>query len=118
MTIATLEFIHDPVTVLAAMARVVRPGGRLVIAVLHPRSPWGLLDRPGRREPYRSGCFLPARDVVPLAARHGCVRRSGALFAAPQLPLPHQFAVAVERAGQRLLARFGGLQVVTVEVAR
>ena len=36
-------------------------------AVLNPRSAWGRLDRPGRREPYRSGCFLPANHVARLA---------------------------------------------------
>jgi ubiquinone/menaquinone biosynthesis C-methylase UbiE len=59
VTVATLEFTADPAQVLAEMARITRPGGRLIAAVLKPASPWGILDLPARRAPYSGGCFLP-----------------------------------------------------------
>lgn len=117
VTLATLEFAHDPAVVLAEMARAVRPGGRIVAAVLNPRSPWGMLDRPGRREPYRSGCFLPAGELARMAAGYGRAARTGALFAVPQLPLPRGVATVLERAGRRLLSRCGALQAVTIDLA-
>jgi ubiquinone/menaquinone biosynthesis C-methylase UbiE len=50
VTIATPEFV-DPAAVLAELARITRPGGRIVALTLNPSSPWGLLDRPTRRAP-------------------------------------------------------------------
>ncbi|WP_293054274.1 hypothetical protein [Mycobacterium sp.] len=51
MTIATLEFT-DAAAVLAELARVTRPGGRIVALALNPKSLWGLLDRPTHRAPF------------------------------------------------------------------
>ena len=66
VTVATLEFTADPARVLTEMARITRPGGRLVAAVLNPGSLWGILDQPARRAPYASGCFLPRVDLLAL----------------------------------------------------
>jgi SAM-dependent methyltransferase len=113
VTVATLEFTADPAKVLAEMARVTRPGGRLVAAVLNPASLWGILDRPARRAPYSGGCFLARADLLTLGRRHGQPSLSGALFAAARLPARQLLGPVLETTG-KLTPRFGAFQVLTV----
>lgn len=81
VTIATLEFT-DAAAVLAELARITRPGGRIVALALNPRSPWGWLDRPTRRAPYSTAGYL-TRDVLRgLGSRYGRARVRGRLFTA------------------------------------
>jgi ubiquinone/menaquinone biosynthesis C-methylase UbiE len=51
VAITLLEFVADPALVIAEMARVTRPGGRLAIASLNPVNPWGLAHWRRLREP-------------------------------------------------------------------
>ena len=113
VTVATLEFTASPAQVLAEMARITRPGGRLVAAVLNPASLWGLLDRPARRAPYASGCFLPRDDLLALGQKHGQARVRGALFAAGRLPARPLLGPALEATG-KIMGRSGAVQVLTV----
>ncbi|HUY51879.1 MAG TPA: class I SAM-dependent methyltransferase [Streptosporangiaceae bacterium] len=113
VTVATLEFTADPAQVLAEMARITRPGGRLVAAVLNPASPWGILDLPARRAPYSDGCFLPRAGLLALGRRHGHARIHGALFAAGNLPAQRLLGPVLEATG-KLTPRFGAFQVLTV----
>ena len=99
--------------VLTEMARITRPGGRLVAAVLNPGSLWGILDQPARRAPYARGCFLPRSDLLALGRRHGQPSVHGALFAARRLPARQVLGPALETAG-RITPRFGACQVLTV----
>jgi SAM-dependent methyltransferase len=117
VTVATLEFTDDAGTVLAEMARVTRPGGRVVAAVLNPTSLWGLLDRPTRHDPYQRGCFLDRAELLRLGRRHGRARLAGALSTAGRLPLRDTVSPLLERAG-RLAPRCGAVQILTVEVGR
>jgi SAM-dependent methyltransferase len=113
VTVATLEFTAEPGQVLTEMARITRPGGRLVAAVLNPASLWGILDRPARRAPYASGCFLPRDGLLALGHRHGHARIHGVLFAAAHLPARRLWGPAMEATG-RLAPRLGAFQVLTV----
>ncbi len=113
VTVATLEFTASPAQVLAEMARITRPGGRLVAAVLNPASLWGVLDQPARRAPYTSGCFLPRTDLLALGRRHGQARIRGALFAAGRLPFRPALGPALEATG-KIMGRFGAVQILTV----
>lgn len=113
ITVAALEFTADPAWVLAEMARVTRPGGRFVAAVLNPASLWGILDQPARRAPYNNGCFLHRRDLLALGHGHGQARITSALFAAGHLPARRLIGPALETAG-KLAPRAGAIQVLTV----
>jgi SAM-dependent methyltransferase len=116
VTVATLEFTADPARVLAEMARVVGPGGRLAAAVLNPASLWGWADRVRLRDPYRQGCFLPRAELLRLGQRHGRAGVRGVLFAAEHLPARALVGPVLEAAG-RAAPRLGAFQVLTVDVA-
>jgi SAM-dependent methyltransferase len=63
-----LEFVDDPARVVAELARVTRPGGRLLIAALNRASPWGLAHhRRLRRPPWTA-----ARGSSPAARWSRC----------------------------------------------
>lgn len=113
VTVATLEFTSAVAAVLAEMVRITRPGGRVVAAVLNPRSVWGLLDRPARRDPYAKGCFVTRAELAHLGAQHGRVHLDGALFTAERLPLRDTLGPPVERIGL-LAPRLGAVQVLTI----
>lgn len=116
VTVATLEFTADPARVLAEMARVVGPGGRLVAAVLNPASLWGWAGRVRHRDPYRQGCLLPRAELLRLGRRHGHASVRGVLFAAERLPAHSVIGPVLEAAG-RAVPRLGALQILTVDVA-
>jgi SAM-dependent methyltransferase len=117
VSVATLEFTADPARVLAEMARITRPGGRLVAAVLNPASLWGWAGRVRRRAPYQQGCFMPRGDLLALGRRHGSAQVRGVLFAAERLPLLPLLGPILETAGQAV-PRFGAVQVLTVRLGQ
>jgi SAM-dependent methyltransferase len=116
VALATMEFTADPGVMLAEMVRVTRPGGRVVAGVLNPRSLWGVLDRPTRRDPYHGASFLRARQLRRLGLRYGAVAVTSAVFSAPQLTHLPVLPGMLERLGPRLWPRAGALQIVTVLV--
>ena len=83
VTMATLEFTADPARVLTEMARITRPGGRMVAAVLNPARLWGILDQPARRAPYASGCFLPRVDLLALGLHEVAEKEAEAMSDPP-----------------------------------
>lgn len=113
VTIATLEFVSAP-AVLAELARITRPGGRIVALILNPASPWGLLDRPTRRAPFSTATFLTRDELRRLGSRHGRARVGGRLFTAAHPGFLHHlepFAALIGRAAPRL----GAVQVLTID---
>ncbi|KOS57831.1 class I SAM-dependent methyltransferase [Rhodococcus rhodochrous] len=113
VTIAALEFT-DAAAVLAEMARITRPGGRIVALALNPTSPWGWIDRPTRRAPYSAARFVSRRELRRLGDRHGRARVRGRLFTAARFG--HRLEPVAALVG-RILPWFGAVQVLVVDRA-
>lgn len=116
VAVTVLEFTAHPASVLAEMARVTLPGGRLVVGVLNPRSAWGWTDRGRRgRAAWAGACFLPRTELLRLGRRHGRARVTGALYGWRRMPLPRVLGPALE--GLRVLApHAGAFQLLTVDL--
>lgn len=115
VAVTVLEFVADPSAALAELARVTRPGGRIVIGSLNPHSPWGLANR-GR---LRSGAwcrarFLTRRQLRSLGAVHGQVCLSSSLYAPRPVPGLRWLGPALEVLGH-LVPAAGAFQVLVVE---
>jgi ubiquinone/menaquinone biosynthesis C-methylase UbiE len=115
VTVATLEFA-DAATVLGELARITRPGGRVVAVTLNPHSLWGLLDRPTRREPFSSGTYLTRDELRRLGGRHGRARVRCLLFTAARPGFLHRLEPLATPLG-RIAPRLGAVQVLTIDRA-
>lgn len=74
VSITALEFADDPLIALMEMARVLKPGGKLILGILNSDSPWAdaRRERAKREESiYGSANFLSPRDLRQLFHRTG-----------------------------------------------
>jgi 2-polyprenyl-3-methyl-5-hydroxy-6-metoxy-1,4-benzoquinol methylase len=119
---AVLEHVHDPNQLIAAAARALRPGGRLVISVPNLAS-WGFrffqTDWWGLQLPYHLLHFTPA-TLKRLVERHGLtIRKLNTQVRAGWL---RRSFVSARRNGspasQRIPARMGKLRMFTSMLAR
>lgn len=115
VAVAVLEFVPDPAAAIAELARVTRPGGRIVLGALNPRSPWGLANH--RR--LRSGVWCHARflnraELRSLAALHGAATLHAGLFAPGAVPARGLLGPALEALGTMVPA-LGAFQVLTID---
>ena len=115
IAVTVLEFVSDPSAVIAELARVTRPGGRIIIGALNPRSPWGLANR--RR--LRSGIwcrarFLTRRELELLAAPHGRAAIRSHLYAPAGFPGLSRIGPLLETMG-RLAPTWGAFTALAVD---
>jgi SAM-dependent methyltransferase len=115
VAVTVLEFVTDPAAAVAELARVTRPGGRIVLGALNPRSPWGLANH--RR--LRSGVWCHARfltraELRSLAAPHGPATLHAGLFAPGIGPALGLLGPALEALGTMVPA-LGAFQVLTMD---
>jgi SAM-dependent methyltransferase len=111
--VALLEFVARPADVVGELCRVTRPGGRVVVGMLNPRSPWGFSRRSSlRRPPWTGARFLDHRQLLALGRGWGRATVRGALFA-PGPRSGARFGRVVEGIG-RLFPRAGAFQVLTI----
>jgi len=74
LSITALEFSDDPLSALMEMARVLKPGGKLIVGVLNSDSPWAdaRRERAKREESiYGSANFLSPKELRQLFHRTG-----------------------------------------------
>lgn len=115
--VTVCEFTADPNQVFAELSRVTKPGGQVVVGSLNRRGPWGWWNHGQFSEPpWNAARFLDSDTLVELGARHGrCALRAG-LYAPRALPMIERWSPALERLGRRLAPRFGGFQVLTIQL--
>jgi SAM-dependent methyltransferase len=115
VAVAVLEFMVDPRQAMRELWRVTRPGGRVVVGSLNPRSPWGFLHRRElRRAPWSAARFLTRRGLFDLARPYGPARLTSVLFAPGALPALAQLGPALEALG-RVAPRLGAFRVLSIE---
>jgi uncharacterized protein involved in oxidation of intracellular sulfur len=118
IAVTVCEFTASPAAAVAELARVTRPGGRIVIGALNRRSPWGLARRRRlqRRPPWQQARFLTRGQLRAFGARHGRVRLHGALIAPGAIPGTWPGSL-LEAAGRRACPAIGAFQVLAIEKA-
>ena len=115
--VTVCEFTADPARVFAELARVTKPGGRVVVGSLNRNSPWGWWNRRQfTTPPWNTARFLDRRVLTDLGARHGRSRLSAGLYAPGALPKLERWSPILEHLGRRLAPRLGTFQVLTIEL--
>ncbi|HUL27793.1 MAG TPA: class I SAM-dependent methyltransferase [Streptosporangiaceae bacterium] len=118
IAVTVCEFAASPAALVAELARVTRPGGRVVIGALNRRSPWGLARRRQlRRPPWQAARFLTRRQLRALGAPHGQVKLHGTLILPGTFPGSRHAGRFLEAIGRRACPATGAFQVLTVERA-
>ena len=116
VAVTLLEFATDPQHIVDEMVRVTRPGGRIAVATLNPRSPWGLAHRRElRKPPWSSACLTTRRQLRALLAGHGRPRLHGALHAPGIRPGLAWLAHVTEHAG-RWAPGIGAFQIAVLDL--
>ncbi len=114
VAITVLEFVADPAAAVAELARVTRPGGRLVVGALNIRSRWGLAHRHEFTEPpWNAARFLTRHELRDLGAPYGVARVAGALHAPGPFPGLRIVGPVLELFG-RAVPAFGAFQILVV----
>lgn len=115
LAITVLEFVADPEVAVAELARVTRPGGRIILGALNPHSPWGLANRRRLRSgPWRRARFLDRQGLRTLGARHGETSLHGRLYAPGAFPGIALAGPALEAIG-RVAPAWGAFQTLTID---
>lgn len=118
IAVTVCEFTASPAALVAELARVTRPGGRIVIGALNRRSAWGLARRRQlRRPPWQAAQFLTRRQLRALGSRHGQVQLHGTLVMPGAVPGSRHAGRFLEAIARRAFPATGAFQVLTVKKA-
>jgi SAM-dependent methyltransferase len=115
LAVTVLEFVADASIAMAELARVVRPGGRIVVGALNPRSPWGVTHHAEfGSPPWNAARFFTRDELRALGAPHGRVHLNAVLYAPNSFPLLGLIGPLLEQIG-RAVPMWGAFQVLVVE---
>jgi ubiquinone/menaquinone biosynthesis C-methylase UbiE len=115
--VTVCEFAADPARVVAELARVVRPGGRVVVGSLNRTSPWGCWNRRQfDTAPWNTARFLDRRTLLGLGAPHGHCQVQAGLYSPRALPMIERWSPILERLGRRLAPTLGAFQLLTIQI--
>ena len=115
--VTVCEFTADPARVFAELARVVRPGGRVVVGSLNRTSPWGCWNRRQfGSAPWNTARFLDRDALLGLGAAHGRCRLQAGLYSPRAMPMIERWSPVLERLGSLLAPGLGAFQVLTIDI--
>lgn len=115
IAVTVCEFTVDPALVVSELARVTRPGGRVVVGALNRQSAWGFANRSQFGDPPWSGArFLSPDDLRRVGEPHGTVTIRPSLYPPTALPFLERWGPAVELAGRLVAPRWGAFNVMTI----
>jgi ubiquinone/menaquinone biosynthesis C-methylase UbiE len=113
LSVTALEFVAQREQAIAEMWRAVRPGGRLVVAVLNALSPWAWARRRESQTqdtPFSHARFFYPWEFTRLLSALGPTTWSSSVFIGPN-GAGLRWAWPLERAGRALCKPFGALLV-------
>jgi ubiquinone/menaquinone biosynthesis C-methylase UbiE len=117
IAITVCEFTTDPAVVTAELARVTRPGGRVVVGALNRHSPWGIANRHQfDRPPWDTARFITRAALRRLGQPLGTVHLQAALYPPRALPLITTWGPVLEPVGRLVAPRAGAFQVLTIDI--
>ncbi len=118
VAITLLEFADTAATIVSELVRITRPGGRVALGALNPRSPWGLARRRElRRPPWTDACLRTPPELRALLAPYGPVRTHAALYAPGEIPGLRHLGPLLERMG-RPFPDLGAFQLALLDPVR
>lgn len=116
VAVTVCEFTADPARVVAEMARITRPGGRVLVGALNRHSAWGVANRSRfAQPPWDAAVFLDRVDLLALGRPHGDARVVPGLYAPGALPLLDRWGPLLDRVGRRLAPGLGAFNVLVVD---
>jgi SAM-dependent methyltransferase len=115
IAVTVCEFTVDPALVVSELARITRPGGRVIVGALNRRSAWGFANRKQfDQPPWAEARFLSPAELRSIGEPHGTVMMRPALYPPTALPFLERWGPAMEYLGRLVAPRWGAFNVMTV----
>jgi ubiquinone/menaquinone biosynthesis C-methylase UbiE len=111
------EFTSSAEHTIAELARVTRPGGRIIIGALNRRSPWGRVNRAQFSDPpWSSARFLTETDLCRIGSAHGTVTTRSVIYAPAAWPGLRWWGPMLEAIGHWLAPHHGAFVVAAIDL--